>query len=83
MPLDVNLNYADMVLRLTTQRAGGQRGMVSWMREKDLHTRGIMVELMRSGMSQGEALTQSLKESEVYWTTGRQGEGDKECLKLR
>lgn len=38
--LDVKLNYADHALRMTIKRDGGQRNMVEWMREKDLHTRG-------------------------------------------
>lgn len=36
-----------------------------------------MIHLMGTKMPQGEALTQALKESEVFWSTGRQGEGRK------
>ena len=64
-------DYADHALRKASVCAGGQCDGVAWLREKDLYTRGLMVNYMRGGMSQGLALTTALKESEVTWTSGR------------
>ena len=52
-PWDVNTNYADMSLRKATARGCGQHNMLEWLREKDLYTRGLMVNYMRGGMPHG------------------------------
>ena len=69
-PLDINSSYADHALRKASNRPGGQYNIVEWLREKDLHTRGLMVTYMRSGISQGASLKRALAETELMWTTG-------------
>lgn len=66
-PLDTNLNYADMALRsaFLTYKAPDQR--LEWLQELDHLTRGSMCALMLQGWSQGEALTQAIKEHGVEW----------------
>ena len=54
---------------------GEDRNVLDWLREKDLHTRGLMINFMRGGMSQGGVLTKALKDTEVLWTNGREGGG--------
>jgi len=70
-PLDVNMTYADRCLQLTLDRQLRPWEAVEWLREKDLHTRAIMVSKMRQGYPQGEALTTAMSETKVDWTTGR------------
>ena len=70
-PLDKNVDYADHAIRQATAREGSQGQMVDWLRERDVHTRGLVVNFMRNGMSQGEALTQALAKSELMWATNR------------
>lgn len=74
-PLGVNMEYAYHALRKATARGGGQRNILDWLREKDLYTRGLMVNYMRGGMSQGGALTKALKDTQVLWANGREGGG--------
>jgi hypothetical protein len=76
-PLDKNLNYADHAIRCAVKRDGGQRNVVAWLREKDLYTRGMMVNFMRGGLSQGEALDEALSKCEQTWTSGRTESGSK------
>ena len=70
-PLDVNLNYADRALMQALDRQLRPHEALAWLREKDLHTRALMISKMRSGYPQGEALTLAVAESKVEWTTGR------------
>ena len=72
-PLDMNLNYADHVLRSTIHRHLGVEAYLAWMRENDMKTRGHMINLMKNGTPQGEALTLALAKTEVSWPTGHQG----------
>ena len=76
-PLDVHLNYADHASRATLRRQGGQWEMLLWLREKDVFTRGLMINVMRSGYPQGEALTFALAKAEITWASGRTGDGVK------
>ena len=61
-PLQAQLDYADMVLRVSSALAA-----VLWIRDRDEATRGRMVELMRQGWPQGEALTRAAAEQEIHW----------------
>ena len=50
-PLDVNLNYVfDAYERAVALDS------VEWLKERDVHTRTLMVSFMRDGLSQGAAL---------------------------
>ena len=62
-PLQVQLDYSDFVLRMAAQA----EAPVSWVAERDETTRGRMVELIRQGWSQGEALSKAMVEQEIYW----------------
>ena len=64
-PLDVNMNYADRALMQALDRQLRPQEALAWLREKDLHTRALMVSKMRSGYPQGEALTVAVAESKV------------------
>jgi len=68
-PLDVNLDYADHALRTALKNTTSQYGALRWLEERDMHTRGLMCNHMRSGHSQGEALTLALREDEIKWAT--------------
>ena len=60
----VQLNYTDMTLRLASRASGGA---VQWEMERDTQTRAKMIPLMRSGCTQGEALTCAIKETSLLW----------------
>ena len=66
-PLDTNLNYADHALRMALKQPMSAWGRLKWLTERDLSTRSLMINYMRSGWSQGEALTMALKEEEGMW----------------
>jgi hypothetical protein len=66
-PLDTNLNYADHALRMALKQHMSAWGRLKWLTERDLSTRSLMINYMRSGWSQGEALTIALKEEEGMW----------------
>ena len=66
-PLDTNMNYCDFALaRAAESHPVAQQ--LQWLEARDLHTRGKMVEFMRQGVPQGEALTKAMHECEVLWT---------------
>ena len=62
-PLQQQLEYADMLLRC----ASSLDAPVSWVKCKDEATRSRMMELVRASWSQGEALSQAMKETELWW----------------
>jgi hypothetical protein len=66
-PLDVNLNYADDALRAASCLHVDPGTALSWLRERDVLTRGTMVSLMRQGWPQGEALREARREHSVDW----------------
>ena len=66
-PLSVNLTYADECLK---RAITGHTSSVAWLQQKDEWTRAKMVEYMRQGVPQGEALEDAIKVSEVQWTLG-------------
>lgn len=67
-PLDTNLNYCDFALARTAESNCHDTQQLQWLESRDLHTRGKMVEFMRQGVPQGEALTRALRECDVLWT---------------
>ena len=68
-PLDVNLDYADFAFRSTIQQPGTAWTLRQWLEERDLHTRGLMCNYMKGGMSQGEALQKALSDCQIKWGT--------------
>ena len=69
-PLDINMQYADHAFRMALKQPGNG---VRWLEDRDLHTRGLMINLMRGGMPQGEALSKAIKEDEMRWNSLGQG----------
>ena len=67
--LDINLEYADNAMKMALRHATGQYGMVKWVGERDLLTRGLTCNLMRPGCPQGEALKIATREAEIKWAT--------------
>ena len=67
-PWQVNAHYADFCLRkvMTTSMSPAQQ--LPWFHTKDELTRTKMVELMRSGWPQGEALVKAIAETEIAWS---------------
>ena len=70
-PLDVNLDYADAALRDCMSLRLPGRSALAWLRSRDTLTRGVMVQLLRQGWPQGEALTRARREEDVAWKSGR------------
>ena len=68
-PLDVNMDYADFAFRTTMRQPGDAWTLKNWLEERDLHTRGLMVNYMRGGYPQGEALLKAQKDTEIKWAT--------------
>ncbi|CAK9103822.1 TauD domain-containing protein, partial [Durusdinium trenchii] len=66
-PLDVNVQYADYCLRQVTEVVTNASQQLAWLQSKDENTRACMVEFMRQGQSQGEALQNALTRAEVAW----------------
>ena len=73
-PLDVNQEYADHAFRMALKQPGSAAATLRWLEDRDHHTRGTMVNLMRSGFPQGEALTKALKDSELKWASPMENE---------
>ena len=72
-PLDVNVTYCADALRIAASwRVSAATALHALMR-KDIATRSTMVQYMRRGWPQGEALTQALLENQVKWETAPQG----------
>ena len=67
-PFDTNLDFADVCLRRAHEIGVSGVSQLSWLTQRDEHTRSKMVELMRQGWPQGEALTRALAETEITWT---------------
>ena len=61
----INCQYAEHGLRKALTVGEGR---LSWLQEKDELTRTKMIELMRAGWAQGEALSKALTELELAWT---------------
>ena len=60
---------------MVLKQSGSAYDLLKWLEERDLHTRGRMCNLMRSGYLQGEALVTAMKEDELKWATaGYQGQ---------
>ena len=67
-PWEVNCMYADSCLRKVMTTPVRQDLQLQWLQSKDELTRTRMVELMRTGWPQGEALTKAIADTEVAWT---------------
>ena len=68
-PLDVNLDYADLAFRNTLKQSGSPYATMKWLEDNDLQTRGLMINFMRGGYPQGEALLKAIKETEIKWAS--------------
>jgi len=77
-PLNVNLDYADKALRLTTALDLPERAALSWMYARDVQTRSSMISYMRQGWPQGEALNKACREHSQEWTGGPKKQSDQE-----
>ena len=42
---------------------------MKWFEDNDLHSRGLMINFMRGGYPQGEALLKAIKETEIKWAS--------------
>ena len=60
----MNQSYADDCLKRTMDKEAS----VQWLQTKDELTRGKMVEYLRRGWPQGEALEQALADTLVQWS---------------
>ena len=67
-PLDINVQYADYCLRQVTEIVPNASQQLVWLQSKDENTRACMVEFMRQGQSQGEALQNASARTEVAWS---------------
>ena len=67
-PWDANVNYADECLRKMYAVPMAPHLLLLWLTAKDELTRTKMVELMRNGWPQGEALVKAMAETEIAWT---------------
>ena len=68
-PLDVNFDYAGFAFRSTIMQPGTAWVLRHWLEERDLHTRGLMCNYMKGGMTHGEALLKALGDSQIKWGT--------------
>ena len=68
-PLSPNLQYADECLRIASGWRVSAPAALQALRDKDQMTRATMCQLMRQGLSQGEALGGALVEHAVEWKT--------------
>jgi len=73
-PLDVNLDYADFALRSALKQEHRLGYNLRWLLDRDEYTRGIMINYMRRGYPQGEALAVALDKSELKWASPLEGE---------
>jgi hypothetical protein len=69
-PWAVNVQYAEYCLRKVMTTSMQPHQQLDWLQLKDEATRTKMVEHIRFGYPQGEALTKALQEMEVAWTIG-------------
>jgi hypothetical protein len=67
-PLSANFDYADMALRRTMEMGLPSGQQLDWIRSRDEQCRAEMVQKMRQGWSQGEALEKAIQFTEVSWT---------------
>ena len=65
--LSVNLDYCDECLRYTAEKGLPESAALAWLEDIDLMTRSTMVEYMRQGWPQSEALIQSRREHAIDW----------------
>ena len=72
--LDLNLDYADFALRSALKQEHRLGYNFRWLLDRDEYTRGIMVNYMRRGYPQGEALTVALDKAELKWASPLEGE---------
>ena len=75
-PLNVNIDYADRALRLTSGLACHESASLIWLRARDAETRATMIGLMRMGWPQGEALIKAQKEHALEWASGTKKKSD-------
>ena len=68
-PLDTNLDYADHAFRMALKQNLSAWETLKWIEERDLHTRGLMVNFMRGGYPQGEAILKATKETGLKWSS--------------
>ena len=66
-PFDVNLGYCDESLRYANSFPARAAYRLAWFKERDVETRGTMVQYMRQGWPQGEALTQAFVDHKAEW----------------
>ena len=64
-PLSINLKYPDTVLRIATASSLGPSELLIFLRQRDESTRARLVELVRQGYPQGEALSKAWSEFEL------------------
>jgi hypothetical protein len=69
-PWATNVQYAEYCLRKVMTTSMQPHQQLDWLQLKDEATRTKMVEHIRFGYPQGEALTKALQEMEVAWTIG-------------
>ena len=69
-PLSDNLRYPDTILRIccTALSDMAPSSLLDFVRARDECTRARMIELVRQGYPQGEALNKSWREQELRWT---------------
>ncbi|CAE7488397.1 unnamed protein product [Symbiodinium sp. CCMP2592] len=72
-PLSDNLRYADSVLRIASSCDLPAGSLLEWVRARDEQTRARMIELIRTGWAQGEALCKSWSEHELTWMSASTG----------
>ena len=68
-PLSINLRYPDTVLRIASASSLGPAELLTFVRQRDESTRARLVELVRQGFPQGEALSKAWSEFELQWIT--------------
>ena len=66
-PLNTNLDYADMALRYTMCQHLPADMALQWLTDNDDCTRGTMIQHMRNGYPQGEALSEAIREHRQDW----------------
>ena len=71
--MEVNLEYADHWLRKASAFSLPEAEVLEWALLKDEETRSEEAALVRSGLPQGEALTEALLMTKTSWTVGPTG----------
>ncbi|OLP93135.1 hypothetical protein AK812_SmicGene25005 [Symbiodinium microadriaticum] len=69
-PLSDNMRYPDTILRIccTALADMSPSALLDFVRSRDENTRARMIELVRQGYAQGEALNKAWREHELRWS---------------